>query len=174
MTRGVMLLGWDPGVEVPPKNTPLLRVHGMLAPVGDGLSARSHPARVGRNLHQRISHLAAGLDPSQVSLNPVAGAGFVCSGEPMVWKPFFPPFPSFSLPQHAWVGMCKALPASSARRVSWGPPWCSCVPVLDVVVTLGHGQCWAAGEPHSWLSSLSVVGRCPSHRSMWEAGLGIC
>lgn len=120
----------------------------MSAPVGDGRAARSRPARVvrvrsiGRNLHRRISHLAAGLDPSQVSLNPVAGAGFVCSGEPMVWKPFFLP---------SRVSRCLDMPGLGCARVCWrasrGPPRCSCMLALAAAVAPGHGQRRAAREP---------------------------
>ena len=59
----------------------------------------------------------------------------------------FPPFPSFSLPQHAWVGMHEGLPVSSAGPVSRGPPRRSCVPVLGAAITLGCGQCQVAREP---------------------------
>lgn len=53
----------------------------------------------------------------------------------------FPPFLSFSLPRHAWLGMCEGLLASSARRASRGPPWRSGRLALDTAVALGHGQC---------------------------------
>lgn len=99
-----------------PKKLLLARVQGTSAPVGDGWAARSCSARsartrsFGRNLHQRISHLAAGLDPSQVRLNLVAGAGFVCSGETMVWKPFFLP---------SQVSRCLDMPGLGCARVCW-------------------------------------------------------
>lgn len=59
----------------------------------------------------------------------------------------FPPFPSFLLPRHAWVGVHEGLLTSSAGRASRGPPRCSCMPVLDAAVALGRGQRRAAGEP---------------------------
>lgn len=76
--------------------------------VGCPLGARIRSA--GRNLHPRISHLAAGLDPSQVRLNLVAGAGFVCSWETMVWKPFFLP---------SRVSRCLDMPGLGCVRVCW-------------------------------------------------------
>lgn len=85
------------GTELSPKETPLGKGAWHVCSSGQWVGCPLHPARgarirsIGRNLHQRISHLAVGLDPSQVRLNLVAGAGFVCSGETMVWKPFFLP-----------------------------------------------------------------------------------
>ena len=67
-------------------------------------------ARIRRDLRRRISHLAAGLDPSQLRSNPVAGAGFVCSGEPVVWKPFFLP---------SRVPRCLDMPGLGCTRVCW-------------------------------------------------------
>lgn len=99
-----------------PEKHLLARAHGMSAPAGAGWAAHSRPAHgarirsVGRNLHQRISHLAAGLDPSQVRLNLVAGAGFVCSRETMVWKPFFLP---------SQVSRCLDMPGLGCVRVCW-------------------------------------------------------
>lgn len=78
----------------------------------------------------------------------------------------FPPFPSFSLPQHAWLGMCEGLLASSAGRASWGPPWCSHMLALDTVVTLGQGQCQRG---FGWLLSclLSLPTPLGHGRSVW-------
>lgn len=53
----------------------------------------------------------------------------------------FPPSLSFSLPQHAWLGMFEGLLVSRAGRVSRGPPRCSPMLALDPAGTLGHGQC---------------------------------
>lgn len=74
----------------------------------------------------------------------------------------FPPFPSFLLPRHAWVGMRQGLPVSSAGPVSQGPPWWSCMLALV-----------APGLPESlgWLLrclfALPRAERCPSH---WGTG----
>lgn len=75
-----------------------------------GCPLPSRICSVGRNLHQRIRHLAAGLDPSQAPLNLVAGAGFVCSRETMVWKPFFLP---------SQVSGCLDMPGWGCVRVCW-------------------------------------------------------
>lgn len=166
-----------------PKRHLLARARGMSAPVGDGWAARSRPARVarirsvGRNLHQRISHLAAGLDPSQVSLNPVAGAGFVCSGEPMVWKPFFLPSRvsrCLDMPGLGCTSVCRrAAPgerlgdvrgAPACRRWTRRSPWGT--GRAELLESLG----WLL----SCLSSLPGMERCLSRRGTGEACLGIC
>lgn len=117
-------------------------------------SRPAHGARIrsiGRNLHQRISHLAAGLDPSQMRLNLVAGAGFVCSRETMVWKPFFLP---------SQLSRCLNMPGLGCVRVCWrgasqGPPRCSHMLALDTAVALGHRQCQRA-LAGCWSSLLSL------------------
>lgn len=63
----------------------------------------------------------------------------------------FPLFPSFLLPQHGWVGLCEDLLVSSTGRASQGPLWCSGMPVVDAVVTLGHRGAWAGCQAASTL-----------------------
>lgn len=110
--------------------------------MGDGWAAQPRPARgarirsAGRNLHQGISHLAAGLDPSQVRLNLVAGAGFVCSGETMVWKPFFLP---------SQVSRCLDMPGLGCVRVCW-----RAVPGERLGDLCGTLTCWHWAQQSPW------------------------
>lgn len=137
----------------------------MSAPVGHGVSCPLGGARIrsaGRNLHQRISHLAAGLDPSQVRLNLVAGAGFVCSGETMVWKPFFLP------PQ---VSRCPDMPGLGCVRVCWRAVLGERLRDLHGALTPWHWTQWVpwgmGSAREAWLATeLPLV---PSHRAgSWE------
>lgn len=115
-------------------------------------------ALIGRNCSQRVSHLAVGLDPSQVSLNPVAGAGFVCSGAGKMVS---------SHPNFLVASTCLGWDVQGFAREHHqehlgdlqGAP---VLPALDTAC-VGCGRCWAAGEP--WLAAeLSL-------RSAWRGEL---
>lgn len=131
--RVVVLSGGAGGTQqmlffrcVPPEAA-LSRCAGLVG-AGCRWAARSVPLKSprsaalicsGRNLNQRISHLAVGLERSQASLNCVAGAVFVCSWEPMVWKPFFLPSPAsrcLDMPGLSCWEMCEV-----GLGAAWGP-----------------------------------------------------